>query len=581
MISLAKIIFVEQRQVSAKKLAFSYVRMSSLKQRHGNSLKRQKDMVSKWLLAHPDYVQSGDENYHDIGKSGFKGRKSGSGGEHIDNAFGRLLAAIEDGTIPKGSAVLIEQIDRAGRMEPMEMLPLLSRIVNAGVDLVTLDDGITYDRQSANNNHLFLLVAKVQQSWQYSDALSRRLKAAYEAKREKAKAGGVATRRMPLWISKTGSEKTNDLVIKLRDDIAPFVTQVFEDYAAGLGERRILARLKGQHPDFEKISPSTFRRWLRNPVAVGHWNKIEDVWPAVVSKELWFRVQKRINDSSKPKVAWSKHLLAGIVKCARCGKNYCVGGKGAPMMLCVTRHRFGDSVDGCTNSRSIPMTVLDYIRNQTAHAALIRAAKSQNLTASEKRQIEIDGELTELRKQESNAVALLVRYGDAVSINAELDKVISQIRKLELELALLKATPAPVTLGDMIDEEERLLDDDPVKLNALLQSVGYAMMVDDRTITVKEASIYNGLEQQVYRYLGANRVNGTYKLLQNDESVLELTNLDSKVYKAEYAAHLEEEARYESGELVRQELKWNGEAFVDVATGLVVDVLLQNEESQY
>ncbi|MDR6927118.1 recombinase family protein [Pseudomonas sp. BE134] len=539
-----------------QKLAFSYVRFSSLKQRHGNSLKRQNDMVSKWLLAHPDYALSDEASYHDLGKSGFSGA-------HLDNAFGRLLAAIEDGTIPKGSVILIEAIDRAGRMEPMEMLPLLSRIVNAGVDLVTLDDGITYDRASVNSNHLFLLVAKVQQAHQYSDALSRRLKAAYKAKREKAAAGLGATRRMPLWI-RDG---------KLRDDIAPFVTQVFEDYAAGIGERRILARLKGQHPEFETISPSTFHRWIRNPVAVGRWNDIEDVWPAVVSKELWFRVQKRINDSAKPASAWSKHLLAGIVKCARCGKNYCVGGKGAPTMLCVTRHRFGDGVDGCKNSRSIPYAVFDYIRHQTAHAALIRAAQSQNLTVSEKRQIEIEGEITEFRKQEANAVALLVRYGDAASITAELDKVINQIGKLEQELALLKATPAPVTLVDMMDEEERLLDDDPVKLNALLQGVGYTMMVDDRTITVNEASIFNDYKQQEYKYLGANRVNGTYKVLQNDEDVIELTNQDSKVQKTEYAAFLEQEARYESGELVRQELQWNGETFIDVATGLVVDVL--------
>jgi hypothetical protein len=551
-----------------QKLAFSYVRFSSLKQRHGNSLKRQQDMVSKWLLANPDYVLSDEASYHDLGKSGFSGA-------HLDNAFGRLLAAIEDGTIPKGSVILIEAIDRAGRMEPMEMLPLLSRIVNAGVDLVTLDDGITYDRQSANSNHLFLLVAKVQQAHQYSDALSRRLKAAYKAKREKAAAGLGATRRMPLWISKTGSEKTNDLVIKLRDDIAPFVTQVFEDYAAGIGERRILGRLKGQHPDFETISPSTFRRWLRNPVAVGRWNDIEDVWPAVVSKELWFRVQKRLDDGVKPKSAWSKHLLAGLVKCARCGKNYCAGGKGAPLMLCVTRHRFGGGVDGCTNSRSIPYAVLDYIRSQTAHAALIRAAQSQNLTATEKRQIEIDGEITELRKQEANAVALLVRYGDAASITAELDKVINKIEKLKQELALLKATPAPVTLDDMVEEQETLLDDDPVKLNALLQGVGYTMIVDDRTITVKEASLSSVYEQQEYKYLGANRVNGTYKVLENNEHTIELINTDSKVYQAEYAAHLEQEARYESGELVRQELQWNGEAFVDVATGLVVDVFAE------
>lgn len=525
-----------------QKLAFSYVRFSSLKQRHGDSLKRQTDMVAKWLLAHPDYRLSGEDSYQDLGKSGFSGA-------HLDNAFGRLLAAIENGTIPKGSAVLIEQIDRAGRMEPMEMLPLLSRIVNGGVDLVTLDDGITYNRASVNSNHLFLLVAKVQQAHQYSDSLSRRLKAAYQTKREKAAAGEGATRRMPLWI-RDG---------KLRKDIAPFVTQVFEDFAAGIGERRILGRLKGQHPDFETISPSTFRRWLRNPVAVGRWNDIEDVWPAVVSKELWFRVQKRLNDNRTPRSASSKYLLSGLVKCARCGKNYCVGGqKGGHTMLCVSRHRFGSGAGGCTNKRSIPYEVFDFIRAKTAHAALVRASQSQNLSASEKRQIEIDGALTELRRQSAHAAEGLARYGMVKEITDVLDRVTAQIDQLEKERVLLQAAPAPVTIDDMVEVENDMLDDgDIVKLNALLQGVGYEMVVDDRTITVQEASVFSGTDLHVFKFLGTDRVLGTYRISWNGERLEDLPNPDSKVQQAAWAAYLEEEARYESGELVRQEFRFN------------------------
>ncbi|WP_042141317.1 recombinase family protein [Pseudomonas parafulva] len=538
------------------RLAFSYVRFSSLKQRHGDSLKRQQGMVARWLLTHPEYKLS-EASYQDLGKSGYSG-------EHLDNAFGRLLAAVENGTIPKGSAVLIEQIDRAGRMEPMEMLPLLSRIVNSGVDLVTLDDGIVYDRASLNSNHLFLLVAKVQQAHQYSDSLSRRLKAAYQTKRDRAAAGEGATRRMPLWI-RDG---------KLRDDIAPFVAQVFEDFAAGIGERRILGRLKGQHPDFETISPSTFRRWLRNPVAVGRWNDIEDVWPAVISKELWFRVQKRLNDNHTPRLAASKYLLSGLVKCARCGKNYCVGGqKGALVMLCVSRHRFGAGVGGCTNKRSIPYAVFDFIRSQTAHAALIRASQSQNLTANERRQIEIDGELAELRKQSEHAAEGLVRYGMVKSITDVLDRVTAQIDQLEAERVLLQTTPVKLTIDDMVSIEDDMINEgDTVKLNALLQGVGYTMLVDDRKITVNETSVYSDSTTQVYEYLGPNRVIGTYKLAINDERVADLPNLDSKVQKAEIAAQLEQEAKYESGELLRQSLQWNGEEFIDVATGLAIGV---------
>ena len=174
----------------SSKIAYSYVRFSSVQQQHGASLARQQEKVSKWLVRNPEYVLS-KLTFEDLGRSGFSG-------EHLENAFGRLLAAVETGAIASGSKILIEAIDRAGRLEPFDMLPILSKIVKAGVSLVSLDDDIEFDRASVNSNHLFLLVAKVQQAYQYSDTLSGRVKDAYSRKRKKAAEGGGVTRRTPL-----------------------------------------------------------------------------------------------------------------------------------------------------------------------------------------------------------------------------------------------------------------------------------------------------------------------------------------------------------------------------------------------
>ncbi|MNJ59542.1 hypothetical protein D3C81_1707380 [compost metagenome] len=86
--------------------------------------------------------------------------------------------------------------------------------------------------------------------------------------------------------------------------------------------------------------------------------------------------------------------------------------------------------------------------------------------------------------------------------------------------------------------------------------------------------MYGALDVQVYRYFGSDRVKGIHKLVINEETLAEFPNLDAKVHKAQYAAFLEEEARYESGELVRQEYRWceQAESFIDVATGLAVNV---------
>lgn len=529
-------------------VAFSYIRFSSAEQAHGDSLTRQQEYVAKWLLAHPEYSLS-SASFQDLGISGYSGK-------HLENGFGKLLAAVESGVIKSTDVVLIEAIDRAGRLEPSVMLHLLTGIVNAGVKLITLDDGITYSNDPNNSNNLFLLVAKVQQAHQYSDALSRRIKDAYTRKREKAAAGDGVKRHTPIWLTSEG---------ELVEGLAPIIVQVFEDYADGLGERRILSRIRGKHPAVETTNPTTLKRWLRNPTAIGRWNDIEDVYPPVVSKELWYRVQKRLEEGYIPRSAPSKYLLSGLVRCGRCGTNHCVvDTKRSPaVMRCYRRHRQG--AEGCSNGSSIPLHVLDFVRSQTMYAAMQRAAQSRNLTSGEKRLIEIEGELSELRRQSDNAAEGLAKYGMVPAITTVLDRLTEQVQQFEQERALLKVAPAPVSMDDMIDLQHTLLDDDQMRLNALLQGAGYIIVCNGTTITVDEPHIDTGGEHQVYEYMGSNRATETYRVIANNQTEYHLDMPNSK----RVAAAIVE---FENTPIV-QELQWNGEAFIDVASGLEVELV--------
>jgi DNA invertase Pin-like site-specific DNA recombinase len=482
--------------------AFSYVRFSSDQQKHGASLDRQRDMVAAWLKANPEHALS-DLRFEDLGVSGFKG-------DHLENAFGRLLAAVKSEEIKPGDCILIEAIDRAGRLPPNTMLNILTSITSASVRLVSLDDGLIYDDNPLNANNLFLLVAKCQQAWQYSDALSRRVKDAYQRKRAKAAAGEGAKRRTPLWLDDDG---------QLIPDLAPLITQCFEDYAAGIGERRIMARIRGKHPALENLNASTVKKWLRNPTALGRWGEIENVYPPVVTPDLWFRVQKRLESQYKPKSASAQYFLSGLVKCGRCGSNFGVlnVGRSPPAMTCMSRHRLGAA--GCTNKRSIPYEVLDHIRAQTSHSALQRAAQSQNLTQSEKRVIEVDGELRELHRKSADLVEALAEFGNLPAIREKLAAVSQQIATLENEQTLLKASPAPLSLDDVIEAENDYLDDDPQRLNALLQGVGYVIHCDDKMITVDEPSFGSDSTTQVYRYSHVNRPTNNYVFFQGDDEI--------------------------------------------------------------
>ncbi|WP_148193073.1 recombinase family protein [Pseudomonas syringae] len=531
-------------------VAFSYVRYSSLRQAHGDSLRRQTAMVAEWLKHHPEYVLSADDAYQDLGRSGFSGA-------HLDNAFGRLRAAVSTGIIKPGDCILIEAIDRAGRLAPSIMLNLLTEIVNAGVSLISLDDGITYDSDPYKSNNLFLLVAKVQQAYQFSDALSRRVKSAYERKRETARAGEATGRRAPIWIkTEYPNGKKAQPVVSLREDLAPLVAQAFQDYADGLGERRIHHRLRDQHPELAKLSTTSLKRWMRNPTAIGNWNDIPDVYPAVVSKELWYRVQKRLNQKSKPKSAASNHLLVGLVKCAKCRANFHTHvTPDNAAMKCGQRHRLGDQ--GCSNKKSLPMAVLDFIRSQTTYKALQRASLSRNLTTSEKRALEIEGELAELNRQAATAAEGAVKYGMS-AFGPALDRITAQIGVLEDEKLTLVSKAAPSTEGEMIDLQEELLDVDEMRLNALLQEAEYVMWCDDRTITIEEPSIEFSADRQVITYLGKDRVRGVFRITWNGARI-DLPDLLSAPQRAELEQHMTQEARYKSGELERTVMRYNSE----------------------
>jgi DNA invertase Pin-like site-specific DNA recombinase len=457
-------------------------------------------MQANWLRAHPEYTPS-TLSFQDLGKSGWSGA-------HLENAFGRLLAAVESGVIKKGDVILIEAIDRAGRMEPLEMLQLLAQIVKADVALITLSDGYVYDRASVNGNQLFMLVGKIQQAFDYSENLSGRLKRKYEQKRQDAREGKGTTLRGPMWLDKG----------KLDESLAPFIVQAFEAYADGLGERRIMSRIRGKHPKLENLSASTIKKWLRMPVAIGRWGDIENAFPAVISRELWYRCQKRLESGERIKSASNYYVLTGLVKCGLCNKNFGVlkSKVSGTNMFCMTRHALGPEL-GCPNGRSMPLDVLEFIRNKTMLPALQRAQAARSLTVSERRLVEIEGELGELVQQEANTMTAYVKWGESPSLVSEMNRVKSSIKALEDERITLQSSPAEPTVSATFSYFYSLVEGE--KMNAILQDVGYQIVCNGRDILVNEPAVNGEGNQQAFVYVGWSRSTDCYRVLEVSTNV--------------------------------------------------------------
>lgn len=460
--------------------AISYIRFSTGKQAKGSSHERQQAMLASWLDSNPGFPLW-TESFKDLGISG-------SDGSHLKGGFGLLLEAIDKGDIQPGDVILVEAMDRIGRLEPMEMLPLLSRIVRAGVDIVTLDDGIRYDRESANSNHLFLLVAKVQQAHQYSDTLSRRMKASYSSRKRAAAEGVTPKRNTPVWLTSEGV---------LIPEIAPLVKQAFEDYASGLGERRIFERIfEGDtNPLLARMAPSTVKRWMSNRTAIGEWNGIPNVYPAVIEPELFYRVQKRMEAKFSPRGTPTKHRFTGLVVCAECGKNFNTKhyqATGLTSMECSSRARRGAT--GCSNNRSIPEPIIDLAFQFTNGKHIMKALEGQQLTASQKRDMELEGEIGEVNKKIKRIIGFMENLdeGDSEDLAAKYASLQAERRVLQAEKEGLVADSSASILDKVTNMKDILKD--PMKANALLQTAGYQLVchVDGRVTFEDEVFVYEG-----------------------------------------------------------------------------------------
>lgn len=445
--------------------AIGYIRFSSSKQITSNSKQRQSEMIARWLESHPDYTLS-DLTFEDLGRSGFHGHHAAEGG-----GWAKLLAAVEAGAIKAGDAVLVEALDRTGRLETVDALHYLNPILRADVSVITLDDGNVYSRESLNGPQIYLLVAKIQAAHGYSKLLSERTKLSYQARKDKAKQGMGVKRLGPVWLTTDG---------KLREEIAPYIKQAFELYVSGVGKITIANRLRASGVEaFKTCSGPTVEGWLRNKSAIGYWDDIPDVYPPVVSRELFLQAQKRQKEATTgPRTKTTKHLLVGLVKCGVCGGNYIMQSKdGEPHSLrCLTRQRLKDN--GCSNTRTIPRNVLEYVRLQTSHYALAEAMQRQQLTVADKRRLEVESEIDGISARIQKIVALLVELDDITEVAEKLKSLKAQRQTLQDELLLLERTDdQSLPAWETAYTENNIGEEDPVRLNAMLQSVGYTITV--------------------------------------------------------------------------------------------------------
>src|SRR4051812_28631745 len=92
-------------------IAYSYVRFSSPEQAKGDSLRRQDDAAQEWCQRNNVRLDT-STSFRDLGKSAYLGEHRKNPDRHD---LARFLKLVEDGKVPKGSFLIIENLDRLTR----------------------------------------------------------------------------------------------------------------------------------------------------------------------------------------------------------------------------------------------------------------------------------------------------------------------------------------------------------------------------------------------------------------------------------------------------------------------------------
>ncbi|MCQ1060847.1 recombinase family protein [Photobacterium sp. ZSDE20] len=476
--------------------AIPYIRFSSSIQQKGSSLERQQNLIDDYLKLHPE-VELSSLQYQDLGLSGYKGK-------HLENDLGKLLEAIEAGHIKAGDYILVEAMDRLGRLPELEMISLLHSILKHDVKIITLQDGQEYSNEAlaANGGLLYLLAGKVQMSHQHSKQLSERVSAAWVKKRKDAEAGKGVKRKAPWWITWNDETDRHDIIT---EEDKQLLNDVYKWYLSGLGERRILARLREVKPEkFGSTDPATVKRWLRNKTAIGYWNDIPDAYPAAIPDYLFYQVQEELarRADGKSQTPRSGHFLCGLVKCGCCGGNFSMRSNkhSRDAMLCSIANKRKDK---CTNGKTIPVQVLDWVRNETFAEAIQQIETNSQSQEADQELAVVKGQIAELEERIDNLIELVAagskRTQKVVSL---LEDELEKLHEKESDLLLQIRKPSEVSYADAMVTGSEMLDN-PELLNELLRKTGYYLSVNGNKITY---------DDRVWEYVKWSRKNDCYHM---------------------------------------------------------------------
>jgi DNA invertase Pin-like site-specific DNA recombinase len=373
-------------------LAFSYVRFSTREQAKGDSMRRQLEATREWCERNGVRL---DETItlHELGKSAFTGahRKNPD-----TDALARFLDLVKTGRVPKGSVLVLENLDRLTREHIQPALLLILGLLQDGIRIVQLKPTeLIFDSDSDSIPIMLMIVElmrghgeslvksqRVGEAWKHKKQCAREGKPQPARKDDRVNGKPYMTRNLPEWIARRDGKPVIDAEGKLtlNRERAAVVKRIFHLAANGYG-RLLIAK---------KLIKDGVAPWGK----AGHWNgsyigqilldrralgehqpkvkrtrqadgePIPGYFPAVVTEKEWLAARAGILQRGQKRGRTGKthvNIFAGLIRDAVDGSNYHVTttwpshGRGGGMRVLINQ----SACEGWGKSRTFPFPTFE------------------------------------------------------------------------------------------------------------------------------------------------------------------------------------------------------------------------------
>lgn len=299
---------------------YLYIRFSDGKQEDGTSYDRQLERARSYcrdknILLHEDE----DHVFFDSGKSAYKGEHLAAGGE-----LKRFYDLVAKGTIPRGSRLLVEDLDRLSRQDMWKASDKFRELVDAGILVVTLMDRKEWTGLGSFGDAMQMLI-KLDLNNQESAKKSDRVGKSWTERYKQARNGQAIKIPLASWLT-----YGPDGFAILKEPEAGAVRLIFEMCIDGHGMISIAKELMARgHKPFRGskwITASVFGI-VKNQAAMGVYTPrdggepVPDYFEAVVDNTTWWAAQAAIAGRKKARATLqtkSFNVWQGIARCYYC-----------------------------------------------------------------------------------------------------------------------------------------------------------------------------------------------------------------------------------------------------------------------